>query len=121
MLMPEHPKYLPLSYGRFIRIVGLKPKIPNLGSDEALHIERACAWVICTRPAGDPELESALASEDPVAALKPLWYDSLHVREVAEFKEWYDAEFEINDAAATVAKATSGKKSAASAVPNPTT
>lgn len=121
ILKPRHKRYLPLTYSRFLLISKVKELItPEHGPEGA--IGNGVSWVLCTRPTDDEAVVAAMASEDPVKELCKLWEDALHVSEVSEFKEWFDAEFLATEMAATVAKPDSaGKKPIGSEEQSPTT
>ena len=103
MLRQSHPKFKPLSYGRWITLDGIRKEMVDAGN-ECGHTLTGIRWVICTREANDPELVSALASADKIEAFKPLWQDALHVSDVADFTDWWDAEILGQEAAATIHK-----------------
>ena len=111
-----HPKYGKLTYGRFSRIQSLTAKIGDddvevvllEGSDDDTALANGIAWVICTREKTAPELVAALATEDPVEALRDIFEDGMHATEATAFLAWFNAEIGAADAASTTSKEETG-------------
>jgi hypothetical protein len=122
MLRQRNPDYQPLSYGRWLICESIRDELLKSDPDASGHVLRGCQWVICTRSEDDAELVAALAAEDRVAALRPLWIDKLHVSDASKFSQWWDDEIAGNEAAATSHRPDSRLgKSESSEEPSPTT
>ena len=104
MLRPRHEEYLPVTMGRYSISLELEQEMQEVeGLYNGFNLT-GVRWVLCTRPIDDPDLQSALESDQRIKELIKLYDNFFHVSDVQDFQDYWNSEMIHYEAAITVHK-----------------